>query len=75
MTEQDASIGSDWVSATALRAFALNNPLIDWLDLYGEARERGLPMTDLPLPREIATYNEMDCKVMMEILTYLRLHH
>ena len=32
-------------------------------------------MTDLPLTREIATYNEMDCKVMMEILTYLRLHH
>jgi len=38
MTEQDASIGSDWVSATALGAFALSNPLIDWLDLYGEAR-------------------------------------
>jgi hypothetical protein len=55
MTEHDSSIGSDWVSETALRAFALDNPLIDWLDLYGEARERGVPMTDLPLTRSRPT--------------------
>ena len=40
-----------------------------------EARERGVPMTDVGLMHEIAEYNEVDCRVMMEILTYLREHH
>lgn len=39
-----------------------------------EAARRGLPMTELPLMREIAAYNEVDTKVMWEILTYLRSH-
>ena len=28
---------ADWVSASAMRNYVLNDPLLDWLDLYGEA--------------------------------------
>ena len=31
-------------------------------------------MTTLPLMQEIAKYNEVDCKVMMEVLSYFRAH-
>ena len=34
-----------------------------------------LPMGQLPLMNEIAHYNEVDCKVMMEIVCYLRASH
>ena len=40
-----------------------------------DARKKGLPMTDLTLMGEIARYNEVDCKVMMEIVGYLRANH
>ena len=40
-----------------------------------KARRRGVPMTSLPLMDEIARYNEVDCKVMMEIIRYLRANH
>ena len=40
-----------------------------------EAQEKGKTMADLPLMREIAVYNEVDCKVMMEIVRYLRETH
>ena len=40
-----------------------------------EAREKGVPMSQLPLMVEIARYNEVDCKVMMEIVRYLRANH
>ena len=39
------------------------------------ARQQGVPMTELPLMAEIARYNEIDCKVMMEIVHYLRANH
>lgn len=41
---------------------------------HREAVNRGIPMTELDLMREIANYNEIDCKVMAETLSYLRLH-
>jgi hypothetical protein len=44
-----------------------------WCD--AEARNQGGSMCDLPLMDEITAYNEVDCKVLMEILTYLREHH
>ena len=40
-----------------------------------EAQRKGVPMTELPLMKEIAHYNEVDCKVMMEIVRYLRANH
>ncbi len=40
-----------------------------------EARQKGVSMAELPLMNEIARYNEVDCKVMMEIVRYLRTNH
>ena len=40
-----------------------------------EAKEQAVPMGQLPLINEIAHYNEVDCKVMMEIVCYLRASH
>ena len=40
-----------------------------------EARRRDVPMTSLLLMKEISRYNEVDCKVMMEIVHYLRENH
>ena len=40
-----------------------------------EARERRVPLTDIDLLQEIARYNEVDCKVMMEIMGHLRRNH
>ena len=40
-----------------------------------EARQTGVSMTELALMQEIARYNEVDCKVMMEIVRYLRERH
>ena len=40
-----------------------------------EARRKGVPMTELPLMQEIIRYNEVDCKVMMKIVRYLRTNH
>ena len=37
-----------------------------------EARERGTSMTEVDLMQEIEQYNEVDCKVMAEVLTFLR---
>ena len=41
----------------------------------GEAKEQAVPMGQLPLMNEIAHYNEVDCKLMMEIVCYLRASH
>ena len=39
------------------------------------ARDTGVRMTDLTLMKDIAHYNEVDCRVMMEIVRYLRMNH
>lgn len=41
-----------------------------WCD--GEARRTGVPMTELELMREIGAYNEVDCRVMAEVVGWLR---
>ena len=40
-----------------------------------EARERGCILAETELMQDIARYNEVDCKVMMEIVRYLRENH
>ena len=39
------------------------------------ARDNGVPMSEIDLMDEITRYNEVDCRVMMEIVRYLRMHH
>ena len=38
-------------------------------------REYGVPMSEIDLMGEIIRYNEVDCRVMMEIVRYLRMNH
>lgn len=40
-----------------------------------DARARRLKLKDMPLVREIAKYNEVDCKVVGEIMQYIRANH
>ena len=40
-----------------------------------QAQEAGISMMDIPLMQDVADYNEVDCKVMMEIVRYLRANH
>ena len=40
-----------------------------------EAGERGRTLAETELMQEIARYNEVDCKVIMEIVAYLRANH
>gem|GEM_PF-269820 len=42
---------------------------------HAEAMERGISMADTELMAQIATYNEVDCRVMAEVLNYLRTNH
>ena len=44
-----------------------------WCD--GEAERDGVRLADVPLMQEIGRYNEIDCKVMMEAVRYLRENH
>jgi hypothetical protein len=40
-----------------------------------EAASLGVPMEDVDLMKGIGGYNEVDCKVMMQVLEYLRRNH
>ena len=40
-----------------------------------EAQRTGVPMSRIDLMQDIICYNEVDCKVMMEIVRYLRENH
>ena len=40
-----------------------------------EARVRSTRLMDIGLMQEIAAYNEVDCRVMMEVLRELRANH
>ncbi len=40
-----------------------------------ESRRTGVPMSRIDLMQDIVCYNEVDCKVMMEIVRYLRENH
>jgi hypothetical protein len=41
---------------------------------HHESLRHGVPMTGVDLMREIERYNEVDCKVMAEVLSFLRQH-
>ena len=40
-----------------------------------EAQEAGCRMVELPLMESIGHYNQVDCKVLQEIVSYLRTNH
>jgi predicted RecB family nuclease len=40
-----------------------------------EAKQRGVSLRDVALMQEIERYNEVDCRVMHEVIAYLRNHH
>lgn len=40
-----------------------------------EAAATGRKLSEMPLVKEIEAYNEVDCRVMMEIVRYLRANH
>lgn len=40
-----------------------------------EAKQAGVPLESIPLMREIDRYNEIDCRVMAEVLDHLRREH
>lgn len=42
---------------------------------YKEANNRGIPAKTIPLIKDIIKYNEVDCKVVGEIMVYLRENH
>ena len=44
-----------------------------WCD--AEAVRAGKRLVDLKLMEQIVACNEVDCKVMMEVVRYLRGHH
>lgn len=44
-----------------------------WCEL--EARKRHVDLIDIDLMKQIRDYNEVDCRVMMETVRYLRGHH
>jgi hypothetical protein len=42
---------------------------------YEESTKTGQPVQSIGLMQQIAAYNEVDCRVMMEAIRYLRLNH
>ena len=64
-------IATDWGNTNVDGSGAMTGAW--WCD--EEAEHLGGPLRDIPLMQEIAAYNEVDTKVMMEILHYLRRHH
>lgn len=42
---------------------------------YQDAASRRVSVKDINIMTEIVKYNEVDCKVLYEIITHLRLHH
>jgi hypothetical protein len=64
-------IATDWGEGLADGAGAMAGA---W-NAAVEAKRRGIVLGDTEIMREVATYNEVDCRVMAEILDYLREHH
>lgn len=48
------------------------NAMIKAIECSEDAKRKGFVMSEHPIMKEIVKYNEVDCKVMMEILRYIR---
>lgn len=48
------------------------NAMVKAVECSNDAQNRGIPMTELPIMKKITQYNEVDCKVLLEILSFLR---
>lgn len=64
-------IATDWGEGLADGTGAMAGA---WLSA-DEARRAGVRLADVPLMREIDRYNEIDCRVMAEVLDHLRREH
>ena len=64
-------IATDWGEGLADGTGAMAGA---WL-AGAEARRTGGTLTNVALMREIDRYNEIDCRVMAEVLEYLRRAH
>src|SRR6202171_3453303 len=64
-------IATDWGEGLADGAGAMAGA---W-NAAVEAKRRGVALGDTDTMREVARYNEVDCRVMAEILEYLRAEH
>jgi len=49
------------------------HPQATWFP-SSEADDKEISMQEVQLIRDISRYNEVDCKVMMELISYLRNH-
>ena len=64
-------IATDWGEGLADGAGAMAGA---W-NAAVEAKRRGVMLGDTDSMREVAAYNEVDCRVMAEILDHLRREH
>ncbi len=61
-------IATDWPKDGILDGL---NAMIKAAECSEDAKRKGISMTDLPVMKRIIEYNEVDCKVMMEIVEYI----
>ncbi len=50
------------------------NAMVKAMECSENAKQNNISMKELPVVKKIIEYNEVDCKVMMEILQYLKTH-
>jgi hypothetical protein len=65
-------ISSDWSDSSCKSG---TGAMLEAYKACKTARERKLSMKDLPTVKEIIKYNEVDVKVLWEIISYLRNNH
>ena len=66
-------VETTWVAGSACTDGA--SAMLHAVAAYKECVERGVPCVDTQKIREIIAYNEVDCRVLLEIVEYLRAHH
>lgn len=65
-------IQTSWTTSSCLDG---KSAMVGAWKAFKIAKERCIGMKDVPETREIVRYNEVDVKVLYEILLYLRVHH